>query len=228
MIEFESATTFNGLIKSFNISTNQWAAKYIFKRLKFLNSKFISHICTLLYLAMWHGWRSGYYVTFTMEFLIMKMEWEVSQRKRLCQGPSDEEETFFCLQIPTAPLLMSQFVSCSHIDSLIPLPGQEKKLPSLMVSFFPLFQVQSMIGMLRDNHKSLDRLFNSFVFKWTFTIFMKVYTLVIFGYCLVPFIMLTYNRWFPILAQFYFFAHVIYIPWQLISPCIPMKKAKSQ
>lgn len=77
VIEFESATNFNGLIRSFNISTNQWAGKYIFKRLKFLNSRFVSHICTLIYLAMWHGWRSGYYVTFTLEFLIMKMEWEV-------------------------------------------------------------------------------------------------------------------------------------------------------
>lgn len=71
-------------IRSFNVSTNQWAAKYIFKRLRFLGSKFLSHFFTLIYLALWHGWRSGYYVTFTMEFLIMKMEWEVRTAARHC------------------------------------------------------------------------------------------------------------------------------------------------
>ncbi|KAI1287559.1 Lysophospholipid acyltransferase 5 [Halotydeus destructor] len=75
--DFETTPTFSGLITSFNVSTNQWAAKYLFKRLRFLGSKFLSHLVTLLYLALWHGWRSGYYVTFTMEFLIIKMEREV-------------------------------------------------------------------------------------------------------------------------------------------------------
>lgn len=208
-----------------------------------MNSKFISHICTLLYLAMWHGWRSGYYVTFTMEFLIMKMEWEVSQRQRLylCQGlhrvtkiipDRAREKNFFLSSNPCRTLVdesVCQLFTYWLVGRLC--PGKKKKRTcKLMVFLFLLHlfsQVQSMIGMLRDNHKSLDRLLDSFVFKWTFTIFMKVYTLVIFGYCLVPFIMLTYNRWFPILAQFYFFAHIIYLPWQLISPCIPMKKAKS-
>ena len=76
--EYETTSTFGGLIRSFNVTTNQWSGKYIFKRLKFLRSKFLSHLFTLIYLALWHGWKSGYYVTFTIELLIMKMEWEVS------------------------------------------------------------------------------------------------------------------------------------------------------
>ncbi|RWS08667.1 lysophospholipid acyltransferase 5-like protein [Dinothrombium tinctorium] len=76
--EFETTPTFGGIIRSFNITTNAFAAKYIFKRLKFLGSKALSHFVTLFFLALWHGWKSGYYMTFFMEFLIMKMEWEAS------------------------------------------------------------------------------------------------------------------------------------------------------
>lgn len=75
--EYETTSTFGGVIHSFNVTTNQWAGKYVFKRLKFLRSKFLSHILTLIYLALWHGWKSGYYVTFTIEFLIMKVERDV-------------------------------------------------------------------------------------------------------------------------------------------------------
>lgn len=77
--EFETTATFAGLIRSFNITTNTFASKYIFKRLKFLGSKPVSQISTLFFLALWHGWKTGYYVTFSLEFLIMKMEWEVSE-----------------------------------------------------------------------------------------------------------------------------------------------------
>lgn len=78
VIKFETTPTFDGIIKSFNITTNTFAATYIFKRLKFIGSKVVSHFLTLFFLALWHGWSTGYYVTFLMEFLIMKMEWEVS------------------------------------------------------------------------------------------------------------------------------------------------------
>lgn len=57
--EFETTATFGGYVRSFNVSTNQWAFKYVFKRLRFLGSKFLSHLFTLFYLALWHGWRSG-------------------------------------------------------------------------------------------------------------------------------------------------------------------------
>jgi len=78
VLRFETTSTFGGLIRSFNLTTNAFAAKYIFKRLKFMGSRTVSHFITLLFLALWHGWSTGYYVTFAMEFLIMKMEWEVS------------------------------------------------------------------------------------------------------------------------------------------------------
>ncbi|KAM3969055.1 lysophosphatidylcholine acyltransferase 3 protein nessy [Aphomia sociella] len=77
LLQFEGATKFQHYIDSFNCNTNYFAAEYVYKRLKFLGNRHLSQFCTLLFLALWHGIRSGYYVTFLNEFLIMYMEKEL-------------------------------------------------------------------------------------------------------------------------------------------------------
>ncbi|XP_076749797.1 lysophosphatidylcholine acyltransferase 3 protein nessy [Xylocopa sonorina] len=77
--QFETATKFNDYIMSFNINTNTWSAEYIYKRLKFLGSKLYSQFFTLLFLATWHGFHSGYYACFFLEFIIMYMEKDITQ-----------------------------------------------------------------------------------------------------------------------------------------------------
>jgi len=72
----ESASRFGEVIEAFNINTNAWAAKYVYKRLKFMNNRNISQGATLGFLAFWHGWHSGYLVTFFNEFIVMKFERE--------------------------------------------------------------------------------------------------------------------------------------------------------
>ncbi|KZC11643.1 Lysophospholipid acyltransferase 5, partial [Dufourea novaeangliae] len=79
LLTFETATRFNHYIMSFNINTNTWCAEYIYKRLKFLGSKLYSQFFTLLFLALWHGFHSGYYVCFFLEFLIMYAERDLTQ-----------------------------------------------------------------------------------------------------------------------------------------------------
>ncbi|XP_011499110.1 PREDICTED: lysophospholipid acyltransferase 5 [Ceratosolen solmsi marchali] len=74
LLTFENATEFNHYIMSFNINTNYWCSEYIYKRLKFLGSKVYSQIVTLLFLAIWHGLHSGYYLCFFQEFIIMYLE----------------------------------------------------------------------------------------------------------------------------------------------------------
>lgn len=64
-------------IQSFNYNTNQWMAKYVFKRLKFLGNKLLSQGVTLFYLALWHGTRSGYYMNFALEFIMINCENQV-------------------------------------------------------------------------------------------------------------------------------------------------------
>jgi len=72
----ETASQFGHYIEAFNINTNGWGAYYVYKRLKFLNNKLISQLATLVFLAIWHGWYVGYYLTFVNEFIVMKFESE--------------------------------------------------------------------------------------------------------------------------------------------------------
>ncbi|XP_063342845.1 lysophospholipid acyltransferase 5 isoform X2 [Pelmatolapia mariae] len=71
---FETTPLFGGTIASFNINTNAWAARHVFKRLKFLGNKTLSHVATLFFLSIWHGLHSGYILCFSMEFFIITVE----------------------------------------------------------------------------------------------------------------------------------------------------------
>ena len=55
-----------------------WFYRYIDKRLKFLGNKYYSQIGVLVFLSLWHGFHSGYYVTFAMEFFGVVLEKDVS------------------------------------------------------------------------------------------------------------------------------------------------------
>uniref|UniRef100_A0A146WAM8 Lysophospholipid acyltransferase 5 n=1 Tax=Fundulus heteroclitus TaxID=8078 RepID=A0A146WAM8_FUNHE len=72
--QFETTPLFGGTIASFNINTNAWAARHVFKRLKFLGNKTLSHVATLIFLTIWHGLHSGYILCFSMEFFIITVE----------------------------------------------------------------------------------------------------------------------------------------------------------
>ena len=72
----ESASKFHHVVESFNVLTNHWASVYIYKRLKFLGSRTLSLLLTLIFLAVWHGCHSGYYLAFINEFLLVKVERE--------------------------------------------------------------------------------------------------------------------------------------------------------
>ncbi|KYO22324.1 lysophospholipid acyltransferase 5 [Alligator mississippiensis] len=74
---YETTPLFTGTIASFNINTNAWVARYIFKRLKFLGNKLLSQALALFFLAIWHGLHSGYLVCFQMELLIVIVEKQV-------------------------------------------------------------------------------------------------------------------------------------------------------
>ncbi|MEE6513729.1 hypothetical protein FKM82_021530 [Ascaphus truei] len=71
---FETTPFFTGTIASFNTNTNDWVARYVFKRLRFLGSKAMSQAAALFFLAIWHGLHSGYLICFSLEFLIVIVE----------------------------------------------------------------------------------------------------------------------------------------------------------
>ncbi|XP_059172838.1 lysophospholipid acyltransferase 5-like [Physella acuta] len=65
----ETGESFSDFIQAFNVNTNQWMLRYVYKRLRFLGSKIVSQLATLFYLAVWHGVQSGYYMCFLLELL---------------------------------------------------------------------------------------------------------------------------------------------------------------
>lgn len=78
LLVFENTRRFQHYIDSFNIQTNHWIAEYVYKRLKFLNNRHYSQLGALVFLALWHGFHSGYYMCFLMEFTVIICERAVS------------------------------------------------------------------------------------------------------------------------------------------------------
>merc|ERR1711892_1009282 len=66
---FHLAQSNHDVIKGFNLCTNDWAARYIFKRCIWIGNKNISHVLTLFFLAIWHGTDVCYFTAFAHEFL---------------------------------------------------------------------------------------------------------------------------------------------------------------
>ncbi|XP_029170984.1 lysophospholipid acyltransferase 5 [Nylanderia fulva] len=150
---FETCTQFNHYILSFNINTNHWCAEYIYKRLRFLGSKIYSQIITLFFLALWHGFHSGYYHCFFMEFVIMYFE-----RK-----------------------------------------------------FEPMLQNSEKVQTL------LKTRWEARILAW---IFLKLYTFVFMGYCLISFVLLSYSRYNQVYASIYYCGHVFFLFSALLAPYI--------
>ena len=98
---YETCTTFRTLIQSFNISTNAFAMRYVFKRLAWAGSKILSQIVTVAFLALWHGFLFGYYNTFALEIVMVMAErsWENIIRKY-------EKKSKLLSQILNNPFLM--------------------------------------------------------------------------------------------------------------------------
>ncbi|XP_028394037.1 lysophospholipid acyltransferase 5-like [Dendronephthya gigantea] len=74
---YETTITLQGVIDSFNVNTNMWMSRYLFKRLRFLGNKTLSHVITLMFLAIWHGVYIGYFVCFSSEYFYINAEKEI-------------------------------------------------------------------------------------------------------------------------------------------------------
>ncbi|CAO3600782.1 unnamed protein product [Absidia cylindrospora] len=85
--KYETATSIDHVIGSFNINTNMWTKYYVFKRLKFMGSKLISQGASLLFLAVWHGFHLNYFITFACEFFYTQCESVLRRRLTPVVGP---------------------------------------------------------------------------------------------------------------------------------------------
>lgn len=51
-----------------NFGKQKQLFSHIYRRLQWLGNRLYSHLATLIYLAVWHGYHLGYFVLFTFEF----------------------------------------------------------------------------------------------------------------------------------------------------------------
>ncbi|XP_018017119.1 lysophospholipid acyltransferase 5 isoform X1 [Hyalella azteca] len=115
---FEKAFKFYHIIESFNVNTNVWVAKYVYKRMKFLNNRNVSTFTALMFLAVWHGLHSGYYVCFFLEFLITYFERSVESL--LKKYPKLQEQLDLPLVKPLRLVLMKFYLMVFFGYSLAP------------------------------------------------------------------------------------------------------------
>ncbi|KAM3719154.1 Lysophospholipid acyltransferase [Dirofilaria immitis] len=68
IIGWEFGLDFQSVIDSFNVGTNTFAKNHLYRRLRWLGNQTYSHLITLVYLAVWHGYHLGYFILFVLEF----------------------------------------------------------------------------------------------------------------------------------------------------------------
>eukprot|EP01101_Sappina_pedata_P005974 TRINITY_DN2860_c0_g1_i1.p1 TRINITY_DN2860_c0_g1~~TRINITY_DN2860_c0_g1_i1.p1 ORF type:complete len:479 (+),score=174.23 TRINITY_DN2860_c0_g1_i1:29-1465(+) len=71
---FLTGTNLRAIIDTWNINTNDWLKRYIFKRLKSFDNRQLSSFVSLFFLALWHGTAPGYFICFGLEFVYLEAE----------------------------------------------------------------------------------------------------------------------------------------------------------
>uniref|UniRef100_F1L2G8 Lysophospholipid acyltransferase 5 n=1 Tax=Ascaris suum TaxID=6253 RepID=F1L2G8_ASCSU len=89
ILRYEFGMDFQSVIDSFNVGTNTFAKNHIFKRLRWLGNRNLSHIITLIYLAVWHGYHLGYFVLFAFEFACMLAQEQLYELVAQTPGASE-------------------------------------------------------------------------------------------------------------------------------------------
>ncbi|XP_055858144.1 lysophospholipid acyltransferase 5 [Episyrphus balteatus] len=151
LILLETGSKMAHYVQSFNVNTNSWVAQYIYKRLKFLNNRMISYVAALAFLAVWHGFHSGYYIAFAMEYAIITFE-------KQC-------ETIYAKDV-------------------IPKYG--------------------------------DILNNSKACKVISFVLLKIYNIMFMGWCLIPFILLSYDRYMYVYSTLGYYGFVMLASWLIV------------
>lgn len=149
---YENSRRIQDYVTSFNINTNNWSAKYVYKRLMFLGNKSASQALTLLFLAVWHGYHLGYFFVFFLEFLVVL--WERKMESALRQYPS--------------------------------------LLRALSVGWC----------------------------WWLVDILLRTYTVVLFAYCVLPFLAVSRHKWWPLYLSIHCYGHVLFLSWPLAVPVL--------
>ncbi|CAH8288962.1 unnamed protein product, partial [Heterobilharzia americana] len=115
LARYSFATNTDDLVAGLNINTNKWVLEYVYKRLRFLGNKNLSQLVTLLFLAIWHGTHSGYYINFGVELLVVIVEKDFLSRLK-----KSKYNHFFYESIPGR--VISSVCGKLHICFLLATP----------------------------------------------------------------------------------------------------------
>ena len=74
LLRLETAYNAQMIVESFNVTTNEWALQYVYKRCRFLKNKLLSQLITLLFISAWHGFYAGYYLCSFWQIPILQVE----------------------------------------------------------------------------------------------------------------------------------------------------------
>jgi len=75
--QYMRALSYGDMIKSFNANTNDWVARYIYKRCIWIGNRNISQAAVLGFLAIWHGYHLCYFIMFALEYFVVNGEKEI-------------------------------------------------------------------------------------------------------------------------------------------------------
>ena len=121
--QYYFATWPSDRIHSWNTLTIEWTKNYVYKRLKFLGNKMVSRFLTMAFLALWHGFHSGFYAYFALQFLIIAAEIDVKHfaAKIGLQKKLNYNHHYFLKSILSAmgwiltSIFISQMQLCFHL-----------------------------------------------------------------------------------------------------------------
>ena len=85
---------------------------------------------------------------------------------------------------------------------------------SLLTLLYVSLQLEPML-----DQSEMKEFFTQSLWPLTWLV-LKLYTLVFMGYCLVPFVLLSYSRWNHVYASVYYFGHFVFFLWPLYAPFV--------
>ncbi|XP_078373059.1 lysophospholipid acyltransferase 5-like isoform X2 [Oculina patagonica] len=141
LLLFETAYTFQHVIDAFNLNTNQWMFRYLYKRLRFLGSKLLSHFLTLVFVALWHGIAPGFFLCFIGEFVIIVME---QQLLGLCRRLFSTSFAAFPLLVKIPIILLGICLRLSGVAFFL-IPFHLRRLDFTIKAWRSLYYVGPVI-----------------------------------------------------------------------------------
>ncbi|XP_038047467.1 lysophospholipid acyltransferase 5-like [Patiria miniata] len=164
--KLETATVTAEYIRSFNITTNVWVSRYVFKRLKFLNNRYISQTAAVMFLAVWHGMYVGYYICFGLEIFVTATETFVQDAvkrypplTKLVSNPALKLPIFALLKITVSlsvgyPLVGFVLLRWRRIRLVY---GAMYHIPTLVLIIFPFLYQMVILPRLKKMERAAKK-----------------------------------------------------------------------